>query len=595
MNEKKKCHFFLLVIRSHYTLEHMSFSIATSSISSGTATTSRLQCDCTALMYDSMTTDELKEALRDAHREINDAQRIISELKLELATAKVKKGGQKVGASEELLSADQEIAKLAQIYMLFHQPWVRADDFRNPKPSFESNSAERFSSDDNLKLGATMELYDCVPERLHDYMQSHSDFATKFMKELSSSRSSIIDRLRKNAATIFGLTPDIFLRKFNRSTNSTINTLLGYNASGKTVALLIIYRPSAIFGDALPILRSNSPYASRSESGTTAGLICCVATLARFIMSTDTELTGAGVGNVTGIGYFADFDAYKKILTLSRESSSAIIQLYRIWDARLFPNVHPASESGEEFEDDTNGNGNDDEEISQFLRQLHVQESPSHLWRLFCTFNPRTQLSERARNFRPARNFWMLNSVVWSSISHATSPKQSSTSSRSLSSSLNTASSHNNLLYQILCIETKCVIRKLRRAVKFSIQKLRAGRKLPSSAPNTIASQPSGNRIHPAPVAPPPVSSPSITSILNTGATAFDSQGTDSENLEAVQGPGDNLTEPVKPLPRRAANRRQVAAAAPSSINSTEPVIPIAAEQPQKCTTRGKKGTTKRR
>lgn len=31
------------------------------------------------------------------------------------------------------------------------------------------------------------------------------------------------------------------------------------------------------------------------------------------------------------------------------------------------------------------------------------------IWRLFCTFNPRTQLSERARNFRPARNFWMLN------------------------------------------------------------------------------------------------------------------------------------------------------------------------------------------
>lgn len=118
---------------------------------------------------------------------------------------------------------------------------------------------------------------------------------------------------------------------------------------------------------------------------------------------------------------------------------------------------------------------------------------------------------------------------------------------------------------------------------------------LPPTSIQPPARRTSGNRIHPAPVAPPPVSSPSITSILNTGATAFDSQGTDSENLEAVQGPGDNLTEPVKPLPRRAANRRQVAAAAPSSINSTEPVIPIAAEQPQKRTTRGKKGTTKRR
>ena len=49
---------------------------------------------------------------------------------------------------------------------------------------------------------------------------------------------------------------------------------------------------------------------------------------------------------------------------------SAIIQLYRIWDARLFPNVLLALDSGEDFEDSTNGNGSDDKEISQFLHQL---------------------------------------------------------------------------------------------------------------------------------------------------------------------------------------------------------------------------------
>lgn len=95
-------------------------------------------------------------------------------------------------------------------------------------------------------------------------------------------------------------------------------------------------------------------------------------------MSTDTELTGTGVGNVTGISYFADFEAYKKILVLSRDSSSAIIHLYKIWDATLFPNVLLAPDSEEELEDSPNGNGRDDEEISQFLRQLHLQESPSH-------------------------------------------------------------------------------------------------------------------------------------------------------------------------------------------------------------------------
>ena len=225
---------------------------------------------------------------------------------------------------------------------------------------------------------------------------------------------------------------------------------------------------------------------------------------ARFIMSTDTELTGTGVGNVTGISYFADFEAYKKILILSHDSSSAIIHLYRIWDARLFPNFLLAPDSEEEPQDLTNGNGNDDEEISQFLRQLHFQESPSH-------------------QHLPSRS----------------------------------------------AVHT----------------------------PNRIVSQSPGNQIQPAPATPCPLSSSSITSASNTGATALDSQGT--EHIEAVQG--NDLTEPIKPPPRggRAATMRKVAAAAPGSINSIESVVPIAgntdAEQAQKRTTRGKKGTTKRR
>jgi len=87
--------------------------------------------------------------------------------------------GQKAGALEELLSADQEIAKLAKIYILFHQPWVCTNDFHNPKPSFDSNSPEIFSDNNNLKLSVTVELYDCIPKHLHDYMQSHGDFVTK--------------------------------------------------------------------------------------------------------------------------------------------------------------------------------------------------------------------------------------------------------------------------------------------------------------------------------------------------------------------------------------------------------------------------------
>lgn len=55
------------------------------------------------------------------------------------------------------------------------------------------------------------------------------------MKELSSSHSSMVDRLHKNAASIFGLPAEFFGRKFDRTGNPTINTLLGYNAGGTTV------------------------------------------------------------------------------------------------------------------------------------------------------------------------------------------------------------------------------------------------------------------------------------------------------------------------------------------------------------------------
>ena len=90
-------------------------------------------------------------------------------------------------------------------------------------------------------------------------------------------------------------------------------------------------------------------------------------------MSTDTEFTGTGVGNITGITYFADFEAYKKLLFVSHDSSSAIIELYQVWDSRIFPNILLAPDSEEEI------NGVDDnEELSQLLHDLHVQESTSN-------------------------------------------------------------------------------------------------------------------------------------------------------------------------------------------------------------------------
>ena len=115
------------------------------------------------------------------YEEIGDANHIIDTLKLELANAKVKKSHKRTKSDtpEELLTADQEIAKLAQIYLLFHQPWIHTNDFCRSKPSFNFNNSEQYLTDDNMALGANAELYECIPECLHEYMKSHSNFGAK--------------------------------------------------------------------------------------------------------------------------------------------------------------------------------------------------------------------------------------------------------------------------------------------------------------------------------------------------------------------------------------------------------------------------------
>ena len=67
------------------------------------------------------------------------------------------------------------------------------------------------------------------------------------MKELSSSCSSMVDRLQKNAASIFCLPAEFFGRKFDCTGNLTINTLLGYNAGGMTVGARYPKLPPFLF------------------------------------------------------------------------------------------------------------------------------------------------------------------------------------------------------------------------------------------------------------------------------------------------------------------------------------------------------------
>jgi hypothetical protein len=91
--------------------------------------------------------------------------------------------------SPALSQHDGEIQKLGQAFSVVGELWVDPSSFlQPPSPPGAAESPDRYETPESTRRGVIAELYDFVPDGLHEYMSSHSNFGD----QVRSSHISII-------------------------------------------------------------------------------------------------------------------------------------------------------------------------------------------------------------------------------------------------------------------------------------------------------------------------------------------------------------------------------------------------------------------
>jgi hypothetical protein len=103
------------------------------------------------------------------------------DLKLQLASAEacLPKRSKKKGPilSPALAQHEGQIHALGQAFSIMGELWVDPSSFlQPPPPPGAADSPNHYDSPENMKRGVVAKLYDFVPDELHKYMSSHSNF-----------------------------------------------------------------------------------------------------------------------------------------------------------------------------------------------------------------------------------------------------------------------------------------------------------------------------------------------------------------------------------------------------------------------------------
>lgn len=92
------------------------------------------------------------------------------------------------------------IQKLGSHFQVFFCPFVEPTHFSTPRPDFEAYELERYATGNNINLGITADLYECIPDKFHNLLLSPSS-------ELFSEKYTIAV-----SQYIFALTATLFIR-----------------------------------------------------------------------------------------------------------------------------------------------------------------------------------------------------------------------------------------------------------------------------------------------------------------------------------------------------------------------------------------------
>ncbi|KAI6142194.1 hypothetical protein BKA82DRAFT_34564 [Pisolithus tinctorius] len=198
---------------------------------------------------------------------------------------------------------DNNITAQAKKYCFFYHFWVPKDVFplMIPPPGYDLNDPARWSTPESRIIGLKVELYSMLPSDLKARATTYSNFGRVFSNAVGAERPNILKLM------VFGK-----------------GILTGKRRGGPQGR-----------GQKLGI------------SGTSAGLIAVAATFARYLLSSDRELTT--IGEESGLKYQDDFEYFIELLSdpSKREWSLEVMEFINqgVWNTSSCASTNTALDS----------------------------------------------------------------------------------------------------------------------------------------------------------------------------------------------------------------------------------------------------------
>jgi hypothetical protein len=125
----------------------------------------------------------LFQALKNAQLKVSELQMTVRKLHMRIAelSTRLKKNDpkhQKSGNKEKLSDSDLRISHLAKLFGVMHEPFVPQSILLVARPSLDSTHPDRYHSELSKIQGMTAELYEVVPDDLHEEVKLSPAFRT---------------------------------------------------------------------------------------------------------------------------------------------------------------------------------------------------------------------------------------------------------------------------------------------------------------------------------------------------------------------------------------------------------------------------------
>ncbi|KAG1857470.1 hypothetical protein F4604DRAFT_1931423 [Suillus subluteus] len=248
-----------------------------------------------------------------------------------------------------------------------------------PDPLVDITSPQRYTKKSTEKAALVTELYASIDHELHPQMRTNS-FFNLFATGMQQARSSFFNGLRTVSGSIFNMSPEYFVARYDRASVQQITDMIGWEAGkGKTFDVFkapVLYpdnivNEKKIFRDWLMIAkvikvsvcgkmslfpkgRGGPPTYAKiwKLNSCTPGMISFGVTSIIFMLSPDQEFSGDGIGAISSIPYHTVFRAVKRffIVKWTHEHIKAIVGQI---NGYVFDNVAQTEE------DDTSGQPED--------------------------------------------------------------------------------------------------------------------------------------------------------------------------------------------------------------------------------------------